>query len=139
MNSRYLLMLILLVESLHCGVMAVAQEQEGDASYRLDPKRCRILAPDYPSAARRAFRQGEVVVGFVVSPSGTVSDVRLLRSSGDPDLDEASLNAIRTSRCEPASDAGAVHLRQSLLFQTYDPSVARGSSSVEGSTPSVVR
>lgn len=48
-------------------------------------------------AAKRSKgrKSGEVVVSFTVSASGSVSGVRVARSSGSPDLDKAALAAVQ--------------------------------------------
>jgi TonB family protein len=49
----------------------------------------------YPSSALQMQRQGRVTVGFVLSKEGTISNLRLIHSSGTKSLDEAALAAVR--------------------------------------------
>jgi protein TonB len=61
--------------------------------------------PKYPSAARRAGQQGTVTLSFTVGTSGTVTSVRVAKSSGHSLLDNAALAAIRRWRFKPARNA----------------------------------
>jgi periplasmic protein TonB len=45
----------------------------------------------YPSAARQRSEEGEVLVSFTVESDGHVSAVSIAKSSGHPDLDQATL------------------------------------------------
>lgn len=58
--------------------------------------------PEYPASARRSGHEGRVLVEVRVSPGGTASAVRVVSSSGHPDLDEAALDALRRARYQPA-------------------------------------
>lgn len=49
----------------------------------------------YPEAAKRSALQGRGLVSFTIQRDGTLSDLKLLSSSGYPILDEAILKAIR--------------------------------------------
>ncbi len=49
----------------------------------------------YPEAAQRAGMEGTVEVRFQIGPSGVPMDLEIVRSSGDPELDQASLETIR--------------------------------------------
>jgi len=62
----------------------------------------------YPPEARAKRLKGEVQVAFTVSASGSVSGVRVVRSSGSPVLDKAALDTVRRAAPFPAipSDAG---------------------------------
>ena len=52
----------------------------------------------YPSAAKEMGVQGQVLVGFAVEADGSISDVKILKSSGNPFLDE---EAIRVTKLMP--------------------------------------
>ena len=62
----------------------------------------------YPNAARPRRAEGTANVTFVVDASGSVSSVRLARSSGDADLDRAALGALQgaTVPAPPPEKAG---------------------------------
>jgi periplasmic protein TonB len=49
----------------------------------------------YPARARRERLRGEVQVSFTVGGGGSVSDIRVVRSSGLPVLDQAALETVR--------------------------------------------
>lgn len=71
-----------------------------------NPGRNWITADDYPTAAVIARRQGRVLIGWTISPQGRVTDCRILRSSGDAELDAAACNAVtKRGRYSPALDA----------------------------------
>lgn len=48
----------------------------------------------YPNKARRNKITGTVYIAFVVDQSGKIEDVRLLKTSASPLLDEAALKVI---------------------------------------------
>jgi len=52
-------------------------------------------AQTYPDDARRAGMQGTVEVRFRIGPDGSADAVEIVRSSGHPVLDEASLQTVR--------------------------------------------
>ena len=57
------------------------------------------IEPDYPMAARRAHRAGDVVLEVDVAEDGSVASVRTLR--GDPVLAAAASQAVRNWRYQP--------------------------------------
>ncbi len=59
----------------------------------------------YPSEARAAGARGTVMAVFTVHRSGSVSGVRVTRSSGNAALDNAALSAIRNAQPLPAIPA----------------------------------
>lgn len=63
------------------------------------------VEPEYPEAARRAYRTGKVVLSFTVQPSGSVTDVEVVQSAG-PELDSAAIAAVSRWRYEPATEGG---------------------------------
>ena len=60
----------------------------------------------YPVLAVRLNQQGTTTVRFMVNTDGSVSDVRLARSSGHEMLDEAALGCASAWRYRPALDEG---------------------------------
>src|SRR4029450_3022503 len=52
-------------------------------------------AKRYPSLARQQEIEGSVRVSFSIEPSGEVSELRLLGSSGSPILDEEALATVK--------------------------------------------
>jgi len=59
-------------------------------------------AQSYPDEARRAGMQGTVEVRFRILPDGSADAVEIVRSSGHPALDEASLQTVRRAGPYPA-------------------------------------
>jgi len=57
------------------------------------PVRTRMVSPDYPSVARAAQLEGDVVLRAIVSRDGKVSDVEVLQPV-HPVLDEAARKAV---------------------------------------------
>jgi protein TonB len=57
--------------------------------YRSNP------SPGYPRMARRRGYQGNVVLEVMVARNGTVSDLRVFKSSGFPILDRAALDSVK--------------------------------------------
>ncbi len=62
----------------------------------------RFDKPDYPAAAKRANEEGEVVVSVCVDKEGRMSDVKIVKSSGFPRLDEATITGLSKTRLDPA-------------------------------------
>ncbi|MBZ9855272.1 energy transducer TonB [Mesorhizobium sp. CA13] len=55
----------------------------------------------YPSAAKSRRSQGNANVTFTVDASGRVTSARVVRSSGDPDLDRAALAVLQGATVPP--------------------------------------
>jgi TonB family protein len=82
----------------------------GGGAYRVGgavsaPREISATAPQYSEEARQANLQGTVVLWVMISPEGTVSDIRVQRSLG-LGLDEKALEAVRTWKFEPAKKDG---------------------------------
>jgi protein TonB len=69
------------------------------------PPQCSIPTPSYPSSAKAAGIEGTVIIKYVVSESGAISNVTVVR--GPPELHDAAVSAFRGVRCKPASLDGA--------------------------------
>ena len=52
----------------------------------------------YPQRAKVMRKQGIVTVGFNIGSDGTLSGERVIKSSGNEDLDNAALEAVRRAR-----------------------------------------
>ena len=75
--------------------------------------------PSYPIAARRAGKEGVVLVHATIGADGTCTEVSLARSSGVPSLDQAALDVLRQWRFTPARRGGqpvASEVNQSIAF-----------------------
>lgn len=62
----------------------------------------RTIRPDYPKGARQRGEQGDVLLELMISARGVVEDVRVVRSSGYPELDAAAEKAVRRAPFAPA-------------------------------------
>lgn len=79
---------------------------------------CRVPAPDYPRRARRLHAEGQVLVRLEINPKGLVQRADVVRSSGNEDLDESAVNAVRGAVCKPYIEGGqAISVR---AVQTVD-------------------
>jgi len=66
------------------------------------PVLVRRVEPDYPEAARRARIEGVVILDAIITASGDVEDVRVVRSAGAL-LDSAAGEAVRRWAYRPAT------------------------------------
>ncbi len=66
------------------------------------PKPIRQVKPVYPELARKAEIEGTVVVSALVDTDGKVIDVKILKSSGNAELDRAAVQAARQWLFSPA-------------------------------------
>ncbi len=57
------------------------------------PRKIKDIVPVYPRLATQARVQGTVILECIISPRGTVTDVKVLR--GIPLLDDAAIDAVR--------------------------------------------
>jgi periplasmic protein TonB len=80
------------------------RDSNADAAPVLDAQSVGYLvppAPRYPPASRRAREEGEVLVRVLIDIDGRPSEVRILRSSGHPRLDDAAIEAVRAALFRP--------------------------------------
>ncbi len=78
------------------------------------------LRPSYPRALVERKIGGTVTLWVLVSETGRVDDVRVLRSSGHPELDKAAVDALRLASYEPARRGGVAvptWTRQQIAFR----------------------
>jgi len=57
-------------------------------------------------AAKWKLPNGTTAVGFEISADGSVANVSVIQSSGDPDLDQMSVDCVKTWRYAPATKDG---------------------------------
>ncbi len=75
--------------------------------------------PVYPLEARRNHREGEVELLYQVTSEGRVTNLKVSRSSGHEDLDQAAVKAISKYKFIPGQEGWAKHPVQfSLTGQT---------------------
>jgi len=66
-----------------------------------------VMPPDaYPLISVVQNEQGNVLLGFTIQPDGSVSGVRILRSSGFPRLDEAAAENVTAWKYGPSEKDG---------------------------------
>ena len=63
----------------------------------------KLVKPEYPADAKAAGLEGTVVVRYVVTESGDVSEVRAMK--GPPELHAVCVAAVKAMRFKPALDA----------------------------------
>lgn len=88
---------------------------------RISPARwqTRVLAwlnrhKRYPSGARARRQEGTVTVSFTIDPSGRVLATRVIRSSGNAELDTAAVDMVQRSSPVPAPPAQIARSRMNL-------------------------
>ncbi|WP_164708068.1 energy transducer TonB, partial [Paraburkholderia phosphatilytica] len=67
---------------------------------------CDITRTEYPMLSRRRGETGTAVVQFVVGVTGRIENIALKKSSGFDRLDQAALDAVRSSSCRPYMENG---------------------------------
>ncbi|MBC8122193.1 MAG: energy transducer TonB [Gemmatimonadaceae bacterium] len=83
------------------------------------PRMMEALQPEYPQIALQNSWQGKVVMNTFVLADGTVSEVKLLKSSGHAELDGAAIAAMKRMRFVPAlqgDEALATWVRVPVTF-----------------------
>ncbi|HUO18015.1 MAG TPA: energy transducer TonB, partial [Verrucomicrobiae bacterium] len=69
------------------------------------PKPLSKVNPPYPEKARRARKEGTVVLGITVGKDGSVNGVHVV-TSVDKDLDKAAIDAVNQWKFEPGTYQG---------------------------------
>ena len=74
--------------------------------------------PEYPKAARQAGIEGQAVVQITILEDGSVSDAKILQSSGNETLDQSALTAAKAFKFSPGKvENKAVKTQVSVPFQ----------------------
>ena len=84
------------------------------------PKELRRPSVQYPPASQNDGDEGTVTLRFIVQRDGSVSDIRIARSSGYRRLDAAAVRSLRRAKFQPATCHGkpiAVRIHQSFIFK----------------------
>lgn len=84
------------------------------------PKELRQPSVRYPLASQNNGEEGTVTLLLAVQPDGSISDIRIARSSGYLRLDAAAQKALRNIKLQPATCHGkpiAVRIHQSITFK----------------------
>jgi protein TonB len=66
------------------------------------PELIKKIEPPYPEVARRTKLEGVVVLEAVITKTGSVEEVKVLRAL-NPTLDQAALNAVKQWKYKPAT------------------------------------
>ena len=78
-----------------------------------------------PRVSQEDGDEGIVTLRFIVQPDGSVSDIRIARSSGHPRLDAAAQRNLRQAKFQPATCHGkpiAMRVHYSFKFELTDDS-----------------
>ena len=101
------------------------------------PRSLSKISPAYPEKARRARREGTVVLGVTIGKDGLTHDIHVLTGLDD-DLNQAAITAVSQWKFEPATYEGnpvAVDMRIEVNFRldgdASPPQAPRTSSSTE--------
>ena len=84
------------------------------------PKELRRPSVQYPPASQDNGDEGTVTLLLAVQTDGSISDIRIARSSGYQRLDAAAQKALRNIKLQPATCHGkpiAVQIHQSFTFK----------------------
>ena len=84
------------------------------------PKELRRPSVQYPPASQNEGEEGTVTLLLAVQTDGSISDIRIARSSGNPRLDAAAVRSLRRAKFQPATCHGkpiAVRIHQSFVFK----------------------
>ncbi|WP_311420093.1 energy transducer TonB [Kingella denitrificans] len=84
------------------------------------PKELRQLSMQYPRISYDEAEEGTVTLLLAVQTDGSISDIRIARSSGYQRLDAAAQKALRNIKLQPATCHGkpiAVRIHKSITFK----------------------
>ena len=89
------------------------------------PKELHRPSVRYPLVSQNDGEEGTVTLRFIVQPDGSVSDIRIARSSGHSRLDFVAQRNLRQAKFQPATCHGkpiAVRVHYSFKFELTDDS-----------------
>ena len=84
------------------------------------PKELRRPSVRYPPISQNEGEEGTVTLLLAVQTDGSISDIRIARSSGHQRLDAAAVRSLRQAKFQPATCHGkpiAVRIHQSFIFK----------------------
>ena len=84
------------------------------------PKELRQPLVQYPPISYDNAEEGTVTLLLAVQTDGSISDIRIARSSGHPRLDAAAVRSLRRAKFQPATCHGkpiAMRIHQSFVFK----------------------
>ena len=88
---------------------------QGQGSRTVACQNC--VRPEYPDSALEAGAEGQPMVSVDINPDGSVRSVTLTRSSGNPAIDQAAIQAARSSRFQPVSGGASVPIEYDLTIE----------------------
>jgi len=88
------------------GVQTAGTEADSAASPPAQVLFNSCAKPVYPPAALDAGREGTVNLAFLVTAEGMAADAKVVKSSGQRDLDETARDAIKLCKFTPATKNG---------------------------------
>lgn len=74
-------------------------------------------APIYPESARRRNFEGLVIVELEVLPTGDVTNVKTIKSSGFKVLDEAALSSVKKWKFKSFNSDASLKINKEIVFQ----------------------
>jgi TonB family protein len=80
--------------------------QVSGGQHYADPRPTELLGQKVQDASRRLGLEGSLFLGIVVNRGGTLYDVSMVESSGQPDLDKEAIHIFRTGQYTPGSVNG---------------------------------
>ena len=89
------------------------------------PKELRRPSVQYPPASQDNGDEGTVTLLLAVQTDGSISDIRIARSSGYQRLDAAAVRSLRQAKFQPATCHGkpiAMRIHYSFKFELTDDS-----------------
>jgi protein TonB len=87
----------------------------------VEPRKVLTVNPAYPQTAKEQRRQGVVILDALISPSGCITSVEVLRGVA-PDLDAEALRAVTQWRYTPTLLEGLpvpVHMTVTVNFRLH--------------------
>ena len=84
------------------------------------PKELHQPSVQYPPISNDNGEEGTVTLLLAVQTDGSISDIRIARSSGYQRLDAAAVRSLRQAKFQPATCHGkpiAVRIHQSFIFK----------------------
>ncbi|PCE22193.1 hypothetical protein BWP39_21195 [Paraburkholderia acidicola] len=81
---------------------------------------CRMAAPAYPKASMEAGERGVVRVRIFLDPDGKFEKSAIVQSSGYPRLDEAAIESLKYTSCDPLTVGGKPARASYVLPISFD-------------------
>lgn len=79
-------------------LMGSGRNTDEESAYRSALRREIERHKRYPQRAKMMRRQGIVTINFNISTNGSITDAKIAKSSGNDDLDNSALNAVKNAR-----------------------------------------